>query len=300
LHKNVAALVATAEACTQGTQRVRKALRFGLPIVSPAWLEACVARGGFVPPAPFAQAVGSQVRLKATAEAEAKATRASAKAAAGKASSSNREACDEVSSEPATATRGTAWEAASVQQGWGSSAAAAWASSVCATVDFGCVCSCHDADCEPFLGQEAASCEWCEAAHPGACAADQAGPQASSMASVLATDSAVAAPGDEEEENGSAEGTDGKSCQACGARQTKGAFSGTMWKRSTQRRCTGCVAAGRGCPRPGSSEAAIAAETRKGSGVTGRKRSSEESVEGDLDLACLNNVIHCSERKQKS
>lgn len=289
--------MATAEACAQGTQRVRKALRFGVPIVAPAWLDACAARGGLVPPASFAQAVGPQVVRKAHAEAEAKATRTSAKAAAEKAST-KKDGRGAAASEPTTA-RGTAWEAASLQQGWDSSAAAAWASSVCATVDFGCVCSCHDADCEPFLGQEAACCGWCEAAHPGACANAPAVLEASPRARGLETASAVAVPGEEDAASGSAEGTGGKVCHACGERLAKGAFSGTMWKRATQRRCTGCVDAGRGCPRPGSSEAANAAETREAFEATRKKRNSERMDEGAMEMATSGNgLAQCSEGNQ--
>jgi hypothetical protein len=52
-HRRVFALVATERASLRRTQRVRKALKFGIPIVSPDFLRECVAQGKCVPTAPF-------------------------------------------------------------------------------------------------------------------------------------------------------------------------------------------------------------------------------------------------------
>jgi len=150
LHKNVAALVATAEACSQGTQRVRKALRFGVPIVSPAWLDACGTAGHLVLTDSYKQSIAVHARLKAHNVSENK--------KAGKAKPASNFVPEQCSHNPRS-------ESAPLQHNEGAAAADAWVSNAGVSVDFGCACSCHDADCEPFLGQEARTCEWCESLH---------------------------------------------------------------------------------------------------------------------------------------
>ncbi len=55
VHKNVVALVATEQAANVGTQRLRKANKFGIPVVTPAWLKACREAGHVVDMKPFMQ-----------------------------------------------------------------------------------------------------------------------------------------------------------------------------------------------------------------------------------------------------
>ena len=54
VHRKVDILVASKEAAVQRTQRVRKALKYNVPIVSLKFLDACEAEQSFVDPKPFA------------------------------------------------------------------------------------------------------------------------------------------------------------------------------------------------------------------------------------------------------
>jgi hypothetical protein len=161
LHKNVAALVATAEACSQGTQRVRKALRFSVPIVSPAWLDACVSAGRILPTDSFEQEIGVQARLKVCTDSANKRANSIFNAKSEVPPSKSKD----IGVISKQCSHNLPGKTVSLQHNEGAAAAEAWVSSAGITVDFGCVCSCHDADCEPFLGQEATTCEWCESLH---------------------------------------------------------------------------------------------------------------------------------------
>lgn len=48
VHKKVFVLVATDQAFEQKTQRVRKALKFNIPLVKPSWIQACAKSGSIV------------------------------------------------------------------------------------------------------------------------------------------------------------------------------------------------------------------------------------------------------------
>eukprot|EP00977_Amphora_coffeiformis_P014847 scaffold4239_cov156-Amphora_coffeaeformis.AAC.2 len=53
VHKRVNAVIATESAVTGNTQRVRKAWKKGIPVISPDWIHACIKKGRSVDIGPY-------------------------------------------------------------------------------------------------------------------------------------------------------------------------------------------------------------------------------------------------------
>ncbi|KAJ1458082.1 hypothetical protein M885DRAFT_614771 [Pelagophyceae sp. CCMP2097] len=128
VHKRCTFVVATAAAVDQRTQRIRKALKFNVPVVTPAFIDACEASSARPAHAAFVLAVA----------AEAPAAAKKGGAAEGASADQGEDSADGPRPKKAKKLRGDKWTGAQ-------------------KVDLGCCCSCHD--------EGKASCDWCLHAH---------------------------------------------------------------------------------------------------------------------------------------
>ncbi|CAM9578806.1 unnamed protein product, partial [Discosporangium mesarthrocarpum] len=63
IHKRVSFVVCTESALRQNTQKVRKAVKHGTPLVSQGFIEACLAAGTVVDPSPYLLTRGVKVKV---------------------------------------------------------------------------------------------------------------------------------------------------------------------------------------------------------------------------------------------
>ena len=134
VHKRLDVLIASRAAVIAGTQRVRKANKLGVDIVTPEWLERCKEAGVWVSPT---QCAHENVPTRGSGPSQPKTT---------------------THASPPSSNEVTV--AASTDSDDGSSALpAAWLGPPEWT---SCYCACHDEDNAPPC------CEWCHEGHPAA------------------------------------------------------------------------------------------------------------------------------------
>ncbi|GBG31610.1 Poly ADP-ribose polymerase 1 [Hondaea fermentalgiana] len=141
LHKRVFALVASERAVRRRSQKVRKAVKFNVPVVSEAFLTACAEAKACVAVDPYLREVPEAEPTSASDNTDTKKDKKSKKSKKDKKSKKSK--------------KSKADDFEVIEDG--SDSAETTAIAPVLEVDLGCCCSCHD--------EGKPSCEWCEKHH---------------------------------------------------------------------------------------------------------------------------------------